>query len=56
MANMQSIPTVDRTRLQADFDALADLTEPGRPWTRRSFTLFFWKGAPISKPALRKKG
>ncbi|WEK02935.1 MAG: Zn-dependent hydrolase [Candidatus Devosia phytovorans] len=35
---------VDREQLQRDFDALADLTEPGKPWTRRSFTPMFLKG------------
>lgn len=35
---------VDREQLQRDFDALAALTEPGRPWTRRSFTPMFLKG------------
>lgn len=35
---------VDRDRLQKDFDALAELTEPGRPWTRRSFTAKFLEG------------
>lgn len=35
---------VDRDQLQKDFDALADLTEPGKPWTRRSFTAMFLKG------------
>jgi len=35
---------VDREQLQRDLDALAELTEPGRPWTRRSFTPMFLKG------------
>lgn len=35
---------VDREQLQRDLDALAGLTEPGRPWTRRSFTPMFLKG------------
>lgn len=35
---------VDRAQLQRDVDALAELTEPGRPWTRRSFTPMFLKG------------
>jgi len=35
---------VDRDQLQADFHALANLTEPGKPWTRRSFTPLFLKG------------
>jgi N-carbamoyl-L-amino-acid hydrolase len=36
--------TVDRGQLQRDLDALAGLTEPGKPWTRRSFTPMFLKG------------
>ena len=35
---------VDRDQLQRDFDALAALTEPGKPWTRRSFTPMFLRG------------
>lgn len=35
---------VDREQLQRDFDALAALTEPGKPWTRRSFTPMFLRG------------
>ncbi|KRA97581.1 Zn-dependent hydrolase [Devosia sp. Root685] len=35
---------VDRAQLQKDFDALAALTEPGKPWTRRSFTPMFLRG------------
>lgn len=35
---------IDREHLQKDLDALAALTEPGRPWTRRSFTPMFLKG------------
>jgi N-carbamoyl-L-amino-acid hydrolase len=35
---------VDREQLQRDFDALAALTEPGKPWTRRSFTPRFLRG------------
>lgn len=46
---MTAIPTnmpikVDRDRLQRDFDALAAITEPGKPWTRRSFTAKFLEG------------
>ncbi len=39
-----NLPRVDIARLQADFDALAAITEPDRPWTRRSFTPMFQKG------------
>ena len=35
---------VDRDALQKDIDALAAITEPGRPWTRRSFTTKFLEG------------
>jgi beta-ureidopropionase / N-carbamoyl-L-amino-acid hydrolase len=35
---------VDREQLQRDLDALAALTEPDKPWTRRSFTPMFLKG------------
>ncbi len=56
MANMQSIPTVDRARLQADFNALADLTEPGRPWTRRSFTPLFLEGRAYLKGRFEEEG
>ncbi|MCL6650889.1 Zn-dependent hydrolase [Agrobacterium rubi] len=56
MANIQSIPTADRTRLQADFDALADLTEPGHPWTRRSFTPLFLEGRAYLKARFEEEG
>lgn len=39
-----ALPVVDRDLLQADFDALSAITEPGVPWTRRSFTPMFLKG------------
>lgn len=56
MANMQSIPTVDRQRLQADFDVLADLTEPGHPWTRRSFTPLFLEGRAYLQARFQEEG
>jgi beta-ureidopropionase / N-carbamoyl-L-amino-acid hydrolase len=56
MATMQSIPTVDRQRLQADFDVLADLTEPGHPWTRRSFTPLFLEGRAYLKARFEEEG
>lgn len=31
-------------RIAADIDALAAITEPGRPWTRRAFTPMFLEG------------
>ncbi|MCF1461756.1 Zn-dependent hydrolase [Agrobacterium vitis] len=56
MANMQSVPSIDRTKLQADFDALAALTEPGRPWTRRSFTPLFLEGRAYLKTRFEEEG
>jgi N-carbamoyl-L-amino-acid hydrolase len=36
--------TVSADRIAADIDALAAITEPDRPWTRRAFTPVFLKG------------
>ncbi|AGT10881.1 N-carbamoyl-L-amino-acid hydrolase (plasmid) [Paracoccus aminophilus JCM 7686] len=35
---------IDTARLGADLAALAEITEPGRPWTRRAFTPKFLEG------------
>jgi N-carbamoyl-L-amino-acid hydrolase len=35
---------VSATRIASDIDALAAITEPDRPWTRRAFTPTFLKG------------
>src|SRR5690606_2866439 len=35
---------VSTTRIAADIDGLAAITEPDRPWTRRAFTPTFLKG------------
>jgi N-carbamoyl-L-amino-acid hydrolase len=35
---------VDPARIAADIDALAAITDPGRPYTRRAFTPIFLKG------------
>jgi len=56
MTAMQSIPGVDRSKLQADFDALAALTEPDRPWTRRSFTSLFLQGRDYLKRRFEEEG
>ena len=37
-------PPVDAIRIASDIDALAAITEPGRPWTRRAFTPTFLEG------------
>lgn len=37
-------PQIDEARLWADLMALAEITEPGRPYTRRSFSPLFLEG------------
>src|ERR1700736_2181706 len=39
-----SASSIDADRLWADLMALAEITEPDRPWTRRSFTSRFAEG------------
>lgn len=46
----------DRARLQRDFDALAELTEPGIPWTRRSFSPMFLKGRDHLRACFEEAG
>src|ERR1700743_2644969 len=36
--------SLDADRLWADIMALAEITDPARPWTRRSFTALFLEG------------
>ncbi|WP_319531805.1 Zn-dependent hydrolase [uncultured Cohaesibacter sp.] len=55
-ANTINLPPVDEVLMQADFDALAALTEPDRPWTRRSFTPMFLKGREYLRAAFEKEG
>jgi N-carbamoyl-L-amino-acid hydrolase len=47
---------VDRDQLQRDFDALSAITEPGRPWTRRSFTPMFLDGRDYLKQRFAEEG
>ncbi|KKB78213.1 allantoate amidohydrolase [Devosia soli] len=47
---------VDRYQLQRDLDALAALTEPGKPWTRRSFTPMFLKGRDYLSKRFAEEG
>ncbi len=44
------------SRIAADIDALAAITEPGRPWTRRSFTPLFLDGRAYVERAMRAAG
>jgi N-carbamoyl-L-amino-acid hydrolase len=53
---MTSFHKTDRDRLQQDFDALADITEPGIPWTRRSFTPMFLKGRSYLERRFTEEG
>lgn len=43
-------------RIAADIDALAAITEPGRPWTRRAFTPMFLQGRQWLEKAMRNAG
>ncbi|WP_018897768.1 Zn-dependent hydrolase [Rhizobium sp. 2MFCol3.1] len=53
---MTSFHKTDRDRLQQDFDALAAITEPGIPWTRRSFTPMFLKGRDYLEKRFAEEG
>ena len=43
-------------RIAADIDALAAITEPGRPWTRRAFTPMFLEGRKWLERAMQDAG
>ena len=43
-------------RIAADIDALAAITEPGRPWTRRAFTPMFLEGRQWLEKAMQNAG
>ena len=47
---------VNEARIGADIEALAALTEPGRPWTRRSFTPMFDRGRDWVRDAFARAG
>lgn len=47
---------VDAARIGADIAALAALTDPDRPWTRRAFTPMFAKGRDWITRAMREAG
>lgn len=50
-----NLPT-DPARIAADIEALAGITEPGRPWTRRAFTPVFLKGREYLARRFRDAG
>lgn len=47
---------VSAQRIGADIDALAAITEPGRPYTRRAFTPLFLKGRAYLERRFREAG
>ena len=48
--------SVDAGRIFHDIDHLSGITEPGRPWTRRSFTPMFLKGRAYLEAQMRDAG
>lgn len=48
--------SVDSGRIEKDIAALARITEPGRPWTRRSFTPMFLEGRGYIEARMREAG
>ncbi|RWX80889.1 Zn-dependent hydrolase [Neorhizobium lilium] len=48
--------TVRADRIASDIDALAAITEPDRPWTRRAFTPMFLKGRAYVEKIFREAG
>ena len=47
---------ISADRIAADINALAAITEPGRPWTRRAFTPMFFEGRAWLEKAMREAG
>ena len=47
---------VDTGRIEADIEALAKITEPGRPWTRRAFSPLFLEGRSYVERRMREAG
>jgi N-carbamoyl-L-amino-acid hydrolase len=47
---------VNAARIAEDIDALARLTEPGRPWTRRVFSPLFLEGRAYIEARMRAAG
>ncbi|WP_174803607.1 Zn-dependent hydrolase [Martelella limonii] len=56
MSGRINLAAVEAAPLQADFDNLAAITEPDRPWTRRSFTPTFLKGRDYLKARFEEEG
>ncbi len=48
--------SVDAARIAADIEALAEITEPGRPYTRRAFSPLFLKGRAYIEARMKAAG
>lgn len=55
MSNIRNLP-VSAMRIAADIDALAAITEPERPWTRRAFTPMHLQGRAYLERRFREAG
>lgn len=55
MPTSRNLP-VDSLRIAADLEALAALTEPGRPWTRRAFSPMFLEGRAWLEARMKAAG
>lgn len=53
---MTSNLPVDAARIAADIEALADITEPDRPWTRRAFSPLFLEGRAYVERRMKDAG
>ncbi len=56
MSRRINLAAVEAAPLQADFDRLSAITEPDKPWTRRSFTPMFLKGRDYLKARFEEEG
>ncbi|TPW31611.1 Zn-dependent hydrolase [Martelella alba] len=56
MSKRTNLAAVETEAVQADFDALAAITEADKPWTRRSFTPMFLKGRDYLKARFEAEG
>ncbi|MEB2844845.1 Zn-dependent hydrolase [Rhizobiales bacterium RZME27] len=53
---MKSNLPVDATRIAQDIEALSEITEPGRPWTRRAFSPLFLEGRAYVERRMKDAG
>ena len=53
---MTHSPTIDADALWRDIEAMAAITDPGKPWTRRSFSQRFLEGRDWLRAAFEAEG